>query len=48
MEKEKELLLTRVWNTVETIESFIFLGLMVIVSLEWIEWIGRWICGHKK
>ena len=48
MEKEKEGFITRIWNTVETIESFIFLGLIVIVFLEWIGWIGRWIYGKKK
>ena len=48
MDKEKEGFITRIWNTVERIESFIFLGLIVIVSLEWIEWIGRWIYGNKK
>lgn len=48
MEKEKEGFITRIWNTVETIESFIFLGIIVIVSLEWVEWIGRWIYGNKK
>ena len=48
MSKEKERLLTRVWNTVETIESIVFLGLMIIISFEWIEWIGRWIYGNKK
>ena len=48
MEKEKEGFITRAWNAVETIESIIFLGCIVIVSLEWIEWIGRWIYGHKK
>ena len=45
MRKEKERLLTRAWNVVETIESFVFLGVLVIVSL---EWIGRWIRGYKK
>ena len=48
MEKEKEGFITRVWGAIETIESFIFVGLIVIVSLEWIEWIGRWIYGKKK
>lgn len=48
MRKEKERLLTRAWNVVETIESFVFLGVLVIVSLEWIEWIGRWIRGYRK
>ena len=48
MRKEKERLLTRAWNAVETIESFVFLGILIIVSLEWIEWIGRWIRGYKK
>ena len=45
MRTEKERLLTRAWNVVETIESFVFLGVLVIVSL---EWIGRWIRGYKK
>ena len=45
MSEGKVRLLTRAWNAVETIESFIFLGLIVIVSL---EWIGRWIYGKKK
>lgn len=45
MAKEKERLITRIWNTVETIESIVFLGLMIIISF---EWIGRWIYGNKK
>lgn len=48
MRKEKERLLTRAWNAVETIESIVFLSILIIVSLEWIEWIGRWIRGYKK
>lgn len=48
MEKEKERLITKVWNAVETLESIVFLGLMIIISFEWIEWIGRWVCGYKK
>lgn len=48
MNEEKERLLTRAWNAVETIESIVFLSILIIVSLEWIEWIGRWIRGYKK
>lgn len=48
MSEGKVRLLTRVWNAVETIESIVFLSVLVIVSLEWIEWIGRWIYGNKK